>query len=457
MVTLLVTIYTGLVLVLFKMKLVKPRPYPIALVVVAGILLIGGIVVVWRQCAPMSGRVVTTQYVIPLVPYVKGQVKKIHAQANQPVKRGDLLLEINPEPYQYKVNQLQAQLQAANAKVKEKDAGVQAANAGLQAKKAGVTQAQAALKQAKAGVASAQAVLDQAKAGVAEAQAALKKAQAQNDLAKTEESIAVGLQKVDPGAISTLKVAQAVQNRKVADAAVTQAQSTVNQANATQAQTVAGLAGAGDAEQQAEASLSVARDAKLQAEADTRQATFALQVAQSEVPAVSAQLDDALFNLRECKMLAPTDGYVVNWQVQEGTMLVSMPMAPAGTFINTADTFIAAAFPQNYLNNVEPGNEVELVLDPYPGKLFKGKVDCVIPATGEGQFTVSGNIPDASKVGSQGLLAVKIVLTDGTQARDLPLGAGGAVAIYTNYGKPVHIISKVSIRMKKWLLYVLPS
>jgi hypothetical protein len=31
------------------------------------------------------------------------------------------------------------------------------------------------------------------------------------------------------------------------------------------------------------------------------------------------------------------------------------------------------------------------------------------------------------------------------------------VAIYTNYGKPVHIISKVALRMKKWLLYVLPS
>jgi membrane fusion protein (multidrug efflux system) len=37
------------------------------------------------------------------------------------------------------------------------------------------------------------------------------------------------------------------------------------------------------------------------------------------------------------------------------------------------------------------------------------------------------------------------------------LGAGGTVAIYTDHGKPVHIISKVAIRMKKWLLYVLPT
>ena len=35
--------------------------------------------------------------------------------------------------------------------------------------------------------------------------------------------------------------------------------------------------------------------------------------------------------------------------------------------------------------------------------------------------------------------------------------ASGVVAIYTDRGKPVHIISKVGIRMKKWLLYVVPT
>jgi hypothetical protein len=41
--------------------------------------------------------------------------------------------------------------------------------------------------------------------------------------------------------------------------------------------------------------------------------------------------------------------------------------------------------------------------------------------------------------------------------RDLTIGSGGAVAIYTDRGMPVHIVSRVAIRMKKWLLYVLPS
>ena len=130
-------------------------------------------------------------------------------------------------------------------------------------------------------------------------------------------------------------------------------------------------------------------------------------------------------------------------------------MAAAGTFICTTDTFVIASFPQNYLPNVQRGDEAEVVLDPFPGRLFPGRVEDVIEATGEGQFAPSGQLPDASKVGSQGLLAVKIRLT-GEPPR-LPLGAGGTVAVYTAYGKPVHIISKVTIRMQKWLLFVLPS
>lgn len=33
----------------------------------------------------------------------------------------------------------------------------------------------------------------------------------------------------------------------------------------------------------------------------------------------------------------------------------------------------------------------------------------------------------------------------------------GSAAIYTQVGKPTHIISKVAMRMKKWLLYVAPT
>ena len=429
MIAVLLTIYTAIVLVLFKLKLIKPRPYPIALVVVAGVFIVGGIVVAWALSAPISQQLVTSQYVVQLVPYVKGQVKTVHAKANQPVKKGDLLLEIDPAPYQYTVDQLQAQLKAAKANVEQASAAQGAANANVE--------------KAKDGIAQAQASLNQAKAGVANAQASLNKAKASDELAKTQEQIALSIQKADVAAISKLKVVEATQQRQEADAGVEQAQAALTQAQA--------------AEKQAEAGVAGAQSSLLQAEASARQAAFAVVVAQDNVPAVEAQLDDARFNLQQCKMTAPADGYVVNWQVQPGTMLVSAPIAAAGTFVSTEDIAAVAVLPQNYLMNVEPGNDVELVLDPYPGRLFTAKVDSIIPASGGGQFTTSGEIPNAAKIGSSGAYAVKILFTDQAVARRLSLGSGGTAAIYTKHGKPVHIISMIAIRMKKWLLYVMPS
>jgi hypothetical protein len=49
---------------------------------------------------------------------------------------------------------------------------------------------------------------------------------------------------------------------------------------------------------------------------------------------------------------------------------------------------------------------------------------------------------------------VAIELDDQEVARSLPQGTGGTVAIYTQSGKPVHVISKVAMRMNAWLAYL---
>jgi membrane fusion protein (multidrug efflux system) len=383
----LVIVYVAVVLVLFKVLHIKPTAYIIASMIVAGVFMIGGVVVVWTQSAPITDKMVTSQYVVQLVPYVKGQVKTIYAQANQLMKKGDMLLEIDPTPYQYTVSQVEAQLEAAKANVKQAEAAVVTANA-----------------------------------AVPNAEANLAKTKATDELAKTQEQIALNIQRQDKAAISVLNVAKATQEREQADAAV----------------------------QQAEAAV-------VQAQSSALQAAAAVQVATSNVPAVESQLQEARFNLAQCRMIAPGDGYVTNWQVQIGTMLVPMPLAAAGTFVNVSETAVAAVFPQNWLSNVEPGDDVEMVLNPYPGRLFLGKVDYIIPATGGGQFTTSGTIPNAARIGSDGLYAVRINFSDDTVARRLSLGSGGSAAIYTNKGNATHVISKVAIRMKKWLLYVMPS
>ena len=52
---------------------------------------------------------------------------------------------------------------------------------------------------------------------------------------------------------------------------------------------------------------------------------------------------------------------------------------------------------------------------------------------------------------------MKILFDSDADPRTLAMGSGGVAAIYTDRGKPVHIISKLALRMKKWLLYGVPS
>src|SRR5262245_41644079 len=117
-------------------------------------------------------------------------------------------------------------------------------------------------------------------------------------------------------------------------------------------------------------------------------------------------------------------------------MLVPMPTTAVGTFVDTTSISVLAAFPQNYLTNVRSGDEVELVLDAYSGRVFKGSVDAVIPASGGGQLTTSGGIPSAAKATSIGLFAVKIRFDSDADPQTLSMGSGGSAAIYTNNTSP---------------------
>ncbi len=78
----------------------------------------------------------------------------------------------------------------------------------------------------------------------------------------------------------------------------------------------------------------------------------------------------------------------------------------------------------------------------------------MVEATGEGQFAPTGDLPVAADVGSKGSLLVKIRLDDEATGATLPVGAAGAVAIYTESGKPFQVISKVYMRMLCWLNYL---
>ena len=103
---------------------------------------------------------------------------------------------------------------------------------------------------------------------------------------------------------------------------------------------------------------------------------------------------------------------------------------------------------------IQAGDGAEVVFARVPGRVFAGKVKLVMEATGTAQLAPSGELPILTGAPSGGRYPIRIVLNDpGTDAL-IPQGAGGTVAVYTRSGKPVHIITKVVMRMQAWLGYL---
>jgi multidrug resistance efflux pump len=184
-------------------------------------------------------------------------------------------------------------------------------------------------------------------------------------------------------------------------------------------------------------------------------AEFALESARNGLAATEAQLATAKLELDRAYIKAPADGYIINWQAAEGTMTTTVMSSAQGTFQDMSDTKVLAVFRQNLVKNIAAGDSVEIAFKSFPGRLALGKVDAILEYTGEGQLLTSGVVPSAATIGSKGFLAVRINLDDEEFARQVPLGAAGATAIYTDVGKPFHAISKIVIRIKS-MLFNLP-
>ncbi len=75
-----------------------------------GLVLGAAIILTINVVTPSSNDVRAINFVAEIIPRVKGTVTKVVVEGNQLVKKGDILLEIDPTPYALKVKQLEAQV-----------------------------------------------------------------------------------------------------------------------------------------------------------------------------------------------------------------------------------------------------------------------------------------------------------------------------------------------------------
>ena len=204
------------------------------------------------------------------------------------------------------------------------------------------------LSQAKADLAAANSQANQARAEVnvsdskvAQAQAAVTSAEAEAQRANDD-----------------LKRYQSVESRAVSKSALDSAQA---QARSADANLVAAYSQTNAAE--AEVVLS---------EAGVETATAAVQQAE-------AKLQQAELNVSYTKIIAPLDGRVTARTVQTGNYVqpgqALMALVPK-------NVWVTANFKETQLTYMKPGQPVELSMDAYPKRKFKGKVDSLQAGTG---------------------------------------------------------------------------
>lgn len=132
-------------------------------------------------------------------------------------------------------------------------------------------------------------------------------------------------------------------------------------------------------------------------------------VADANLRAAKATMDKAALDLSYTRIYAPQSGTVSSRRVEKG-MWVSAG-SPLFTLV-PEEVWVVANFKENQLKDMKPGQIVDIKVDTYPNKVFKGKIDSIQRASG----AKSSLFPPENAVGSfvkiVQRIPVKIVFTE---------------------------------------------
>jgi len=364
--------------------------------------------------APTTSDVRVVKYVVPIVSGTRGRVTDVPVANNQKVKKGDVLFRIDPTPYEAEVAMLEAQLMSDEAKVITERARLGEVETRLPDAEAGERELREQLNQAMSKVASLQASLELARKRVAQ---------------NTELAAAGAGNRFD----------------------LEQAQTNANEL-------VAQIAAARAAEQEVREKLSgrvegvLAPIAGAKAQITTAQAQ--IRVAMAQVENTRARLKNARWDLEQATVISPGNGTMVNVMLRPGVFSGAVAMSELMTYVDD-EYQIYALFNQNELHQVEAGNEGEITLDTYPGRVIKAHVDSIIWAQAQGQIDPNGNLPQTTFTPPPGKFPVKLVVAESDRELFLAAGARGTAAIYTKRFTLIHLVRKVLLRTSAHLDYII--
>lgn len=117
------------------------------------------------------------------------------------------------------------------------------------------------------------------------------------------------------------------------------------------------------------------------------------KVADADIKMLKAMKDKAELDLSYTKIYAPQDGTVSGKKVEVGAYVQTGSPLFA---IVPLDVWVVANFKENQVGKMKAGQPVDIKIDAYPNKVFKGKIDSIQRASG----AKSSLFPPENAVGS---------------------------------------------------------
>ena len=185
MIVFLTLLYVGILAVAVKLGIVKLTLFW-KLSPILWMLLLFLVLFLPMQWGAPAGTVNVYRNVIEVIPNVTGEVTEVPAEPLKPLEPGDVLFRIDPTPYQAKVDELTAQLEATIQNVEQLKAAADAADSTVTKTEEQIEISKQDVKEAQAKITVAESMKEQAEANLTKATSLVSDAKVQADAAERE-------------------------------------------------------------------------------------------------------------------------------------------------------------------------------------------------------------------------------------------------------------------------------
>jgi membrane fusion protein (multidrug efflux system) len=343
-------------------------------------------------------------YVTFVAPRVMGQVTRVLVDDNNRVKKGDLLLQLDREPYQTQVNIAQAAVTAAEADVAAARAQAQALAGQARAARFGLQHAIEDVNNQIALLGARVASLESAKASLVKAQGDYDRALPQvksgivsaDEFESRREALAVGKAKVEEAleAVYQVRVSLGLSPKPETGDDLTQVPpdldqnfSSVRQAEGELIQAASQLGITTSSFNQSPKDLIaefLRRDPTGDIDRILKQVLKdapVIQQAQAKLLQSQRNLDQANLNLSYTNVYAEIDGVITRRNVNPGNNVIAGQSLMA--IRSLTDTWIDANFKETQLRELRIGQPVDIDVDMYGSRhTFKGRISGFTFGTG---------------------------------------------------------------------------